>query len=64
MAHLTIPVLVEGHITTPQEARRALDMGATAVVVGSAITRPQAITARFAEATQNNDLAQAKTKSV
>src|SRR5271168_3395366 len=50
VAHLTIPVLVEGHITTPQEARRALDMGATAVVVGSAITRPQTITARFAEA--------------
>jgi N-acylglucosamine-6-phosphate 2-epimerase len=67
VAHLTIPVLVEGHITTPQDARRALDLGATAVVVGSAITRPETITARFAEATriyQNNDLAQSKTRSV
>jgi putative N-acetylmannosamine-6-phosphate epimerase len=53
VAHLTIPVLVEGHITDPHEVRRALDLGATAVVVGSAITRPETITARFAEATQN-----------
>jgi N-acylglucosamine-6-phosphate 2-epimerase len=53
VAHLTVPVLVEGHITDPQDARRALDMGATAVVVGSAITRPGTITARFVEATQN-----------
>jgi N-acylglucosamine-6-phosphate 2-epimerase len=53
VAHLTIPVLVEGHISRPQEVRTALDLGATAVVVGSAITRPEAITARFAQATQN-----------
>ncbi len=45
------------HITNPQEVRRALDLGATAVVVGTAITRPQSITARFAEATRNIDLA-------
>jgi len=60
-------VLVEGHITDPQDARRALDLGATAVVVGSAITRPETITARFVEATQGlskNDLAQSKTTSV
>jgi N-acylglucosamine-6-phosphate 2-epimerase len=53
VAHLTIPVLVEGHITDPQDAHRALDLGATAVVVGSAITRPGTITARFVEATQH-----------
>ena len=67
LSHLTIPVLAEGHITDPQDARRALDLGATAVVVGSAITRPETITARFAEATriyQNNDLAQSKSRSV
>jgi N-acylglucosamine-6-phosphate 2-epimerase len=67
VAHLTIPVIVEGHINAPQDARQALDLGATAVVVGSAITRPETITARFAEATriyQNNDLAQSKTRSV
>jgi N-acylglucosamine-6-phosphate 2-epimerase len=54
VSHLTIPVLVEGHITDPQEVHRALDLGATAVVVGSAITRPEAITSRFVQATQNS----------
>ena len=54
IARLTIPVLVEGHITHPGEARTALDLGATAVVVGSAITRPETITARFVRATKNH----------
>jgi N-acylglucosamine-6-phosphate 2-epimerase len=62
VAHLTIPVLVEGHISDPQEVRRALDVGASAVVVGSAITRPEAITARFVEATRTIHLAQSKIK--
>lgn len=53
VAHLTIPVLVEGHITDPRDVRRALDLGATAVVIGSAITRPGTITARFIEVMQN-----------
>ncbi len=52
LTHLTIPVLVEGHITHPDEVRTALSLGATAVVVGSAITRPETITARFVEATR------------
>jgi len=47
---LPIPVIAEGRIHTPEQARRALDLGAWAVVVGSAITRPRAITARFARA--------------
>ncbi len=47
IARLTIPIFLEGHVTHPGEMRQALDMGATAVVVGSAITRPQTITARF-----------------
>jgi putative N-acetylmannosamine-6-phosphate epimerase len=64
VSHLTIPVLVEGHITDPQQVRRALDMGATAVVVGSAITRPETITARFAEAAGHIDLAHLKNGSV
>ena len=41
------PVVAEGHIGTPAEARHALDAGAWCVVVGSAITRPGAITANF-----------------
>lgn len=51
MAHtLRVPLVVEGHISQPEEVRRALHLGAYAVVVGSAITRPEVITARFVEA--------------
>jgi putative N-acetylmannosamine-6-phosphate epimerase len=49
---LTVPVIAEGRIHTPDEARQALEAGAVAVVVGSAITRPQWITAQFAAAIQ------------
>lgn len=44
---LAVPVLAEGRIHTPADARLALEAGAWAVVVGGAITRPQQITARF-----------------
>jgi N-acylglucosamine-6-phosphate 2-epimerase len=47
---LTIPLLAEGRISSPEEARLALDSGAFAVVVGGAITRPQQITKRYIEA--------------
>jgi N-acylglucosamine-6-phosphate 2-epimerase len=50
VTELTIPVIAEGRISTPAQARQALDCGAVAVVVGSAITRPQLITATFADA--------------
>jgi N-acylglucosamine-6-phosphate 2-epimerase len=53
LTNVTIPLLVEGHITQPDEVRAALNLGAAAVVIGSAITRPQIITARFVQATQN-----------
>lgn len=45
-----VPVVAEGKIDTPAAARRALACGAHAVVVGSAITRPQLITRKFADA--------------
>ena len=45
-----IPVIAEGRIWTPEAALKALDHGAFAVVVGSAITRPTLITRQFAEA--------------
>ena len=45
---LGIPVIAEGRISTPEQALHALMLGAHAVVVGSAITRPQWITAQFA----------------
>jgi N-acylglucosamine-6-phosphate 2-epimerase len=47
---LPVPVIAEGRIHTPEQARAALDAGAWAVVVGGAITRPQQITERFARA--------------
>jgi N-acylglucosamine-6-phosphate 2-epimerase len=50
VARMKVPVIVEGHITQPEEVRRALEMGVNSVVVGSAITRPESITARFVEA--------------
>lgn len=40
-------VIAEGNFDTPEKARKALEMGAYAVVVGSAITRPQLITKKF-----------------
>lgn len=40
-------VIAEGNINTPDLARKAIEMGAYAVVVGSAITRPQLITQEF-----------------
>lgn len=45
-----VPVIAEGNVGTPELARRALDVGAHAVVVGGAITRPQQITQRFTAA--------------
>ncbi|MBK9171143.1 MAG: putative N-acetylmannosamine-6-phosphate 2-epimerase [Bryobacterales bacterium] len=42
-----VPVIAEGRIETPEQARDALDAGAFAVVVGSAITRPADIARRF-----------------
>ena len=44
------PIIAEGHISTPAEAKRAIDQGAWSVVVGSAITRPGTITSRFVKA--------------
>ena len=47
---VSIPVVAEGRIRTPEEAAAALQAGAWAVVVGRAITMPEAITEAFARA--------------
>lgn len=44
------PVIAEGRYWTPELVKRAFDLGAYAVVVGTAITSPQAITKRFVDA--------------
>ena len=47
---LPIPVIGEGRVHTPEEAVKMLDMGAWAVIVGGAITRPLEIAGRFMKA--------------
>ena len=44
---LSIPVFAEGRIHTPEEAGKMLELGAFAVIVGGAITRPLEIAERF-----------------
>lgn len=46
-ADLGVPLIAEGRIHTPAQARAALDAGAFAVVVGTAITHPASITGWF-----------------
>ncbi len=44
---LNVPIIAEGRVHTPEQARKMLELGAFAVVVGGAITRPLEITKRF-----------------
>lgn len=44
-----VSIMMEGHIYTPEDAMKCLYLGADAVVVGSAITRPHLITKRFTD---------------
>lgn len=44
------PVIAEGGIWAPRQLRQAIDSGAYAAVVGSAITRPLEITRRYVQA--------------
>jgi N-acylglucosamine-6-phosphate 2-epimerase len=48
-----VPVFAEDRVWTREEAQRAIALGASFVVVGTAITNPQAITARFVAAIQS-----------
>lgn len=48
--HAPVPVFAEGRFWTPEQAIEAFALGASFVVVGTAITNPMAITSRFVEA--------------
>jgi N-acetylmannosamine-6-phosphate 2-epimerase/N-acetylmannosamine kinase len=47
---VTVPVIAEGHIRAPREIRAALDAGAFAIIIGTAITRPEMIARKFVSA--------------
>lgn len=47
---LHIPVVAEGGISSPEQLRKAMDLGIHTAVVGSAITRPMEITKRYMNA--------------
>ncbi len=53
LKHARVPVVGEGRFAAPEQVARAIELGAHAVVVGAAITRPERITARFAQAIQS-----------
>ncbi len=46
------PIICEGSVHSPKDVRDALDAGAYAVVVGTAITHPTTLTSWFVEATK------------
>lgn len=41
------PIFLEGRVWYPEEVKKAFELGAHSVVIGSAITRPHLITKRF-----------------
>ena len=43
------PIFLEGRVWYPEEVKKAFELGAHSVVIGSAITRPHLITKRFTE---------------
>jgi N-acylglucosamine-6-phosphate 2-epimerase len=51
---LNIPIIAEGGIWTPDQLKTALELGVWSAVVGTAITRPKAITEHFVNIIQNN----------
>ncbi|NOU96426.1 putative N-acetylmannosamine-6-phosphate 2-epimerase [Paenibacillus sp. LMG 31456] len=47
---LSVPIIAEGGVSTPEELKRLYDLGIDSAVVGSAITRPMEITKKFIKA--------------
>ena len=51
---LKVPVVAEGRFNEPEDVSRALDLGAFAVVVGTALTAPQWRMEQFVSAARRN----------
>jgi N-acylglucosamine-6-phosphate 2-epimerase len=51
-----VPVFAEGRFWTPEQVVQAFELGASFVVVGTAITNPMAITSRFQRAIDQMDI--------
>jgi len=47
----SVPIVLEGRVRTPDQLKRAFDLGAYAVVVGTAITGVEWLVRRFIEGT-------------
>lgn len=54
LEHARVPVVAEGRFWTPDEVARAFELGAAAVVIGTAVTNPREITRRFVGAVPGN----------
>ena len=54
-AAVKIPVIGEGRIWTVEEYNKVFECGAYSAVIGSAITRPHEITARFVKSRNNKN---------
>ncbi len=50
---LTLPVVAEGRVNSPVQAAQMLELGAWAVVVGTAITRPRIVTEWYVSKMKN-----------
>lgn len=50
---LKIPLFAEGRINTPEQASKAMSLGAWCVITGSAITRPRVVTSWFVNAIEH-----------
>lgn len=47
---LNVPIFAEGRYNAPVDAQKAMELGAFAVITGTAITRPRVVTSWFVEA--------------
>jgi N-acylglucosamine-6-phosphate 2-epimerase len=56
MIVLDLPVIAEGGFWYPEQVVEAFELGAWAVVAGTAITRPMDITKRFVQALRNEGI--------